>query len=54
MMEIKAYLVELLIKLANMCTPTTSTQGLDLANSFISGISTEQQVITWKKTAPLE
>jgi len=36
MSAVDPYLVELLIQLANMRTPITSTQGLVLANSLIS------------------
>ncbi len=49
MIDIEPYLVELIIKLVNMCTPITTSQGLELANSLISGTSTEEQLIAWKK-----
>jgi len=49
MIEIEPYLIELITKLANMRTPITTSQGLELANSLISGTSTEEQLITWKK-----
>jgi hypothetical protein len=49
MMEIEPYLVELIIKLASMRMPITSSQGLELANSLIAGTSNEDKVITWKK-----
>ncbi len=49
MMEIEPYLVELIIKLASMCMPITSSQGLELANSLIAGTFNEDKVIAWKK-----
>jgi hypothetical protein len=49
MMEIEPYLVELIIKLASMRMPITSSQGLELASSLIAGTSNEDKVIAWKK-----
>jgi hypothetical protein len=49
MLEVEPYLVELIIKLAEMRTPITTSQGLQLANSLIKGTSVEEQVIKWKK-----
>jgi hypothetical protein len=49
MMEIEPYLVELIIKLASMRMPITSSQGLELTNSSITGTSNEDNVIAWKK-----
>jgi hypothetical protein len=43
------YLVELIIKLADMRTPITTAQGLQLANSIIKGTSIEHKVIDWKQ-----
>jgi hypothetical protein len=40
--DIEPYHVELIIKLANMHTPITTSQGLELANSLISGTPTEE------------
>jgi hypothetical protein len=53
MMEIEPYLVELIIKLASMRMPITSSQGLELANSLIAGTSNEDKVIAWKKKIAL-
>jgi hypothetical protein len=49
MLEVEPYLVELIIKLADMRTPITTSQGLQLANSLIKGTSVEEKVIEWKK-----
>jgi hypothetical protein len=42
-------MVELIIKLADMRAPITTSQGLQLANSLIKGTSVEEKVIKWKK-----
>jgi hypothetical protein len=49
MLGIKPYLVELITKLAEMRTPITTNQGLELVNSLISGTSTIDKVVVWKK-----
>jgi len=49
MLEVEPYLVELIIKLADMRTPITTSQGLQLANSLIKGTSVEEKVNEWKK-----
>jgi len=48
MLELEPYLVELIKKLADMRTPVTTAQGLELANSLIEGKSTQKQLIDWK------
>ena len=47
MLAVEPYLVELFIQLANMRTPITSTQGLQLANSLISGTKIEEESVEW-------
>jgi hypothetical protein len=42
MEDIEPYLVELIKKLAEMRTPVTTAQGLELANSLIKGKSVEK------------
>ena len=49
MLEVEPYLVELIIKLADMRAPITTSQDLQLANSLIKGTSVEEKVIEWKK-----
>jgi hypothetical protein len=49
MLEVEPYLVELIIKLAEMRQPITSAQGLQLANSLINGTSIKGKIIEWKK-----
>jgi hypothetical protein len=49
MLDIEPYLVELVTKLAEMRTPITTTQGLELANSLISGTSTIDKVVARKR-----
>jgi hypothetical protein len=44
-----AYLVELIEQLQAMRVPLSSSQGLHLANSLISGTSTQQAVLDWKQ-----
>jgi len=48
MLDIEPYLVELVTKLAEMRTPITTTQGLELANSLISGTSTIDKLVAWR------
>ncbi len=43
------YLIELICKLADIRTPITTAQGLQLANSIVKGTSIEQKVIGWKQ-----
>jgi hypothetical protein len=50
MAEVEPYLVELIIKLADMRTPITTAQGLELANSIISNTSVEETIIGWKES----
>jgi hypothetical protein len=49
MLEVEPYLVELIIKLAEMRQPITTAQGLQLANSLINGTSIKGKIIEWKK-----
>ncbi len=48
MAEVEPYLVELILQLAKMRTPITSAQGLELANSLISGTEMEDKLVEWK------
>jgi hypothetical protein len=48
MLQVEPYLVELIIKLAEMRQPITTSQGLQVANSLINGTSTKKTVIEWK------
>jgi hypothetical protein len=48
MAEVEPYLVQLIIQLANMRTPITAAQGLELANSLISGTDVENEIMDWK------
>jgi hypothetical protein len=48
MLEVEHYLVELITKLAEMRTPITTSQGLELANSLIEGKSIEKKLLEWK------
>ena len=48
MAEMEPYLVELILQLAKMRTPITSAQGLELANSLISGTKMEDKLVEWK------
>jgi hypothetical protein len=48
MLEVEPYLVELIMKLAEMHTPITTSQGQELANSLIEGKSTEKKLLEWK------
>jgi hypothetical protein len=45
MLEVEPYLVKLIIKLADMRTPISTSQGLQLTNSLIKGTSIEEKVI---------
>jgi hypothetical protein len=49
MLNIETYLVELIMKLVEMRTPITTIQGLELANSLISGTSIIDKVVAWKR-----
>jgi hypothetical protein len=49
MLDVEPYLVELIIKLAEMRTPITMSQGLQLANSLIKGSKTQDKVVKWKE-----
>jgi hypothetical protein len=49
MLDIEPYLVELIKKLAEIRTPIITTQGLELANSLISGTSIIDEVVAWKR-----
>jgi hypothetical protein len=49
MLEVEPYLVNLIIKLAEMRQPMTTSQGLPLVNSLINGTSIKKKVIEWKK-----
>jgi hypothetical protein len=49
MLEVKPYLVELIIKLADMRQPITTVQGLQLVNSLINETSIKEKMIEWKK-----
>jgi hypothetical protein len=49
MLEVETYLVELILKLAEMRQPITTSQGLQLVNSLINGTSIKKHVIEWKK-----
>jgi hypothetical protein len=49
MLEVEPYLVNIIIKLADMRTPISASQRLQLANSLIKGTSIEKKVIEWKK-----
>jgi hypothetical protein len=49
MLDIKPYLNrELITKFAEMRTSITFTQGLELANSLISGTSTIDKLVAWR------
>ncbi len=48
MVQVEPYLVELIIKLAEMRYPITTSQGLQLANSLIKGKTIQKQKIEWK------
>jgi len=47
MLEAEPYLMELIIKLADMRTPITTSQGLQLANSLIKGTSVDGKRSTY-------
>ncbi len=47
MLEVEPYLMELIIKLADMRTPITTSQGLQLANSLIKGTSVDGKRSTY-------
>jgi hypothetical protein len=49
MAQIEPYLVELILQLASMRTPITTSQGLQLANSLISGTRIQNQINDWKR-----
>jgi hypothetical protein len=48
MLQVELYLVELIIKLAEMRQPITASQGLQLANSLINVTSIKKAVTEWK------
>jgi hypothetical protein len=48
MAEVEPYLVQLIVQLANMRTPITAAQGLELAKSLISGTNVENEIMDWK------
>jgi hypothetical protein len=48
MAQIEPYLVELILQLASMQTAITTSQGLQLANSLISGTTIQKQINDWK------
>ncbi len=48
MSHIEPYLVELILKLAEMRTPITTSQGLQLSNSLIKGTAIEKELTAWK------
>jgi len=48
MEDVEPYLVELIKKLAEMRTPVTTAQGLELANSLIKGKTVEKKMEKWK------
>jgi hypothetical protein len=48
MVQVEPYLVELIIKLAEIRQPITTSQALQLANSLIKGKSIQKQIIEWK------
>jgi hypothetical protein len=45
MLEVEPYMVQLIINLADMRTPISTSQGLQFANSLIKGTSVEEKVI---------
>jgi hypothetical protein len=47
--QIEPYVVSLIILLANMHVPITSSQGLQLCNSIIKGTNFEHAVMEYKK-----
>jgi hypothetical protein len=49
MLAIEPYLVELIIKLAEMRTPITMSQGLQLTNSPIKNTKYQCEVAEWKE-----
>jgi hypothetical protein len=48
MAEVEPYLVQLIIQFSNMRIPISCAQGLELANSLISGTEVEKKLIEWK------
>jgi hypothetical protein len=48
MEAVEPYLVELIKKLADMRTPITTSQGLQLANSLIEGKEIQKKLEKWK------
>jgi hypothetical protein len=46
---IKPYFVSIIIQLANMCAPNSSSQGLALCNSIIEGTKFQTDVVAYKK-----
>ncbi len=48
MEDVEPYLVELIKKLAEMRTPVTTAQVLELANSLIKGKTVEKKLEKWK------
>jgi hypothetical protein len=49
MEDIKPYIVSIIIQLANMCVPISSSQGLSLCNSIIEGTKFQSDVVAHKK-----
>jgi hypothetical protein len=49
MMEIEPYIVSIIIQLANMRVPITSSQGLGLCNSIIQGTKFQKVMEDYKK-----
>jgi hypothetical protein len=48
MAGVESYPVQLIIQLANMRTPISTVQGLELANSLIAATNVEKEILEWK------
>jgi len=49
MLQVKAHLLDFILKLAAMNQPITPTKGLALANSLIKGTSMKEKLKEWKE-----